>query len=264
MKYVVIAVLALVLGAIAARAYYKPDAPEPVDPINVMVLQMKTHAIIEHERQVAVWYRACPEVAGVNPEIFIAWPAKLSYELELGDVAIERAGDTLKVSTRAIHSDEPSVPSDFLDYLSTSSMFTFTNEQGLVNKEIQKSSPLARYLTAYYLLRDESLRGDFALEIEGLVTRMAGALGVPVKKVEVTIAKENFKLPKLPPLELCGGSAASVNGLPFARLEDQYTVPIAFRPPPSSRAPTSAASSMPPPGKPEGIASIYGPAKSGK
>src|SRR5512138_696001 len=240
MKYVVIAVLALILGALAARAWYKPHEPEPVDPINVMVLQMKTHAIIEHERQVAVWYRTCPEVAGVNPEIFIAWPAKLSYELELGDVTIERAGDTLKVTTRAIHADEPSVPSDFLDYLSTSSMFTFSNEQGLVNKEIQKSSPLARYLTAYYLLRDESLRGDFAAEIEGLVTRMAGALGVPVKTVEVAIAKDNVKLPKLPALELCSGSAASVNGLPFARLEDQYTVPIAFQPPPSSRSPASS------------------------
>ena len=110
MKYVVIAVLALVLGAFAARSYYKKSEPEPVDPINVMVLQMKTHAIVEHERQVAVWYRACPEVTGVNPEIFIAWPAKLSYELELSDVTIARAGDTLKVSTRAIHPDEPSVP----------------------------------------------------------------------------------------------------------------------------------------------------------
>ncbi|MEJ0036951.1 MAG: hypothetical protein WDO68_12870 [Gammaproteobacteria bacterium] len=263
MKYVVIAVLALVLGAFAARAYYKKSEPEPVDPINVMVLQMKTHAIIEHERQVAVWYRACPEVAGVNPEIFIAWPAKLSYELELGDVSIERAGDTIRVSTRAIHPDEPAVPSDFLDYLATSSLFTFTNEQGLVNKEIQKSSPLARYLTAYYLLRDESLRGDFATEIEGLVTRMAGALGVPASKVEVAIAKEDVKLPKLPALELCGGSAASVNGLPFARLEDKNTVPIAFRPPPSSRTPAASTGGQPP-ARPEGIASVYGPAKSAK
>ncbi len=51
-----------------------------------------------------------------------------------------------------------------------------------MNKEIQKSSPLARYLTAYYLLRDESLRGDFAGRDRGLVTRMAGALGVPARK----------------------------------------------------------------------------------
>jgi hypothetical protein len=262
MKYVVIAVLALVLGALGARAYYKKSEPEPVDPINVMVLQMKTHPIIEHERQVAVWYRACPEVTGVNPEIFIAWPAKLSYELELNDVTIERAGDTLRVHTRAIHSDEPAVPTDFLDYLSTSSMFTFTNEQGLVNREIQKSSPLARYLTAYYLLRDESLRGDFAAEVEGLVMRMAGALGVPVQKVEVDIAKEEVKLPRLPMLELCSGSMASVNGLPFARVEDNYTQPIRFRPPPSNRSPVVP--SEQPPGKPEGIASVYGPAKSAK
>jgi hypothetical protein len=132
-----------------------------------------------------------------------------------------------------------------------------------VNREIQKSSPLARYLTAYYLLRDDSLRGDFAAEVEGLVTRMAGALGVPVTKVEVDIAKEEVKLPRLPGLELCGGSAASVNGLPFARLEDQYTVPITFHPQPSKRAPTAAASAQPA-GKPEGIASIYGPAKAAK
>jgi hypothetical protein len=92
---------------------------------------------------------------------------------------------------------------------------------------------------------------------------MAGALGVPARKVEVAIAREDVKLPKLPSLELCGGSAASVNGLPFARLEDQYTVPIAFRPPPSTRAPAVPANE-PPPGKPEGIASVYGPAKSAK
>jgi hypothetical protein len=248
MRYAVIAVIALVLGAFIARSYYKKDEPEPVDPITVIVMQMKTHAIIEHERQVAVWYRACPKVTGVDPEIFIAWPAKLSYELELRDVAIERSGDVLKVRTRAIHPDEPAVPTDFLDYLSTSSVFTFRNEQELVNQEIQKSSALARYLTSYYLLRDTSLRGDFTTEVEGLVARLAGALGVPVSKIEVEIAREDPKLPKLPTLELCTGGAASVNGLPFARNEDAFTVPIGFRP-------------AEPASKPEGIASVYGPMK---
>ena len=241
MRYIVIALLALVLGVWVARSYYKPKEQEPVDPVTVIVMQMKTHAIIEHERQVAVWYRACPDVVGVNPEIFIAWPAKLSYELELADVSIERSGDTLKVHARAIRPDEPAVPTDFLDYLSTSSMFTFANEQELVNHEIQKASGLARYLTTYYLLRDESLRGDFETEVQGLVMRLAGALGVPVTHVEVDIAREDLKLPKLPKLELCTSSAASVNGLPFARLEDANTVPIAFKPPPSKRSPQSTA-----------------------
>jgi hypothetical protein len=262
MRYVVIAVLALALGAFGARSFYKKEEPQPVDPINVIILQMRTHAIIEHERQIAVWYRACPDVTGVDPEIFIAWPAKLSYELELSDVSIERAGDTLKVHARAIHPDEPAVPTDFLDYLSTTSLFTFTNTQKLVNTEIQKSSPLARYLTTYYLLRDESLRGDFALEVESLVTRLAGALGVNVAHVEVDIERDNLTLPKLPKLELCAGSAASVNGLPFARLEDSYTVPIAFRPPPSKRSSQTAEAEGS--GKPEGIASIYGTAKPAK
>ena len=263
MRYLVIALLALGLGGWIARSYYKPHEQEPVDPITVIVMQMKTHAIIEHERQVAVWYRACPEVAGVNPEIFVAWPAKLSYELELADVTIERTGGALKVHARAIHPDEPAVPTDFLDYLSTSSLFTFANEQELVNHEILKSSALARYLTTYYLLRDESLHGDFASEVQGLVTRLAGALGVPVTQVEVDIARDPaLKLPKLPKLELCANSAASANGLPFARLEDGYTVPIAFKPPPSKRSGASAAAAAA--GKPEGIASVYGPAKAAK
>jgi hypothetical protein len=258
MRYVVIAVLALALGAFVARSYYS-QKPESVDPINVMVMQMRTHAIVEHERQVAVWYRACPEVTGIDPEIFIAWPAKLSYELELSDVSIERAGDTLKVRARAIHPDEPAVPSDFLDYLSNASLLTFANEQELVNREIQKSSVIARYLTSYYLLRDASLRTDFAEEIEGIVTHMAGALAVPVKHVEVEIASEEIKLPKLPKLELCEGSKAAVNGLAFAQNEDAYTTPIRFAVPPSKRSGVSE-----PGAKPAGIASIYGQAKQEK
>jgi hypothetical protein len=261
MRYVVIALLALALGAWAARSYYKSE-PEVVDPINVMITQMRTHAIIEHERQVAVWYRACPQVPGVDPEIFIAWPAKLSYELELSDATLERSGDTLKVHARAIHADEPAIPSDFLDYLSTGSLFTFANEQELVNREIQKSSVIARYLSSYYLKRDASLRGDFAGEIEGVVTHMAGALGVPVKHVEIDIASEEVTLPKLPKLELCSGSSASVNGLPFARNEDTYTVPIRFNVPPSKRS--GVGNEAEEPGKPAGIASIYGPAKQAK
>lgn len=262
MRYIVIAVLALVLGGLAARWYYNKDEAEPVDPINVMILQMRTHAIIEHERQVAVWYRACPDVAGRDPEIFIAWPAKLSYELELSDVKIERAGETLKVHARPIRPDEPAVPSDFLDYLSTTSVFTFANEQELVNREIEKSSVLARYLTSYYLLRDASLHGDFAKEIEATVTHMAGALGVPVKHVEVDIAKDVIKLPKLPKLELCAGSSAAVNGLPFAKNEDAYTTPIRFTIPPSKHS--GQASEADDAGKPTGIASIYGAAKPSK
>jgi hypothetical protein len=261
MRYVVIAVLALALGAWAARYYYLRPA-ESVDPINVMVMQMRTHAIIEHERQVAVWYRACPEVTGVDPEIFIAWPARLSYELELSDLTIARSGDTLRVQAGAIHADEPAVPSDFLDYLAKASLFTFANEQELVNQEIRKSSVLARYLTAYYLLRDQSLRGDFAAQIEGLVSHMAGALGVPAAHVEVSIASQEVTLPRLPKLELCAGSPAAVNGLPFARNEDAYTVPIRFDVPPSKRSAASGATETP--ARAEGIASIYGSIRNAK
>lgn len=244
MKTALIALLSLVIGAFIARSIWLPR-PEPVDPVQVMITQLKTHAIIEHERGVAVWYRACPDVIGIDPQLFVAWPAKLSYELELSDVALERSGTTLKVRTKAIRADEPAVPTDYLDYLSTNPLFNFSNEQQLLNEEIGKASSLARYLTAYYLLRDASLRAEFADELEKLVRRMAGALAVPVTNVEIEIAADKPKLPKLPGLALCQGSFASANGLPFAKLEDTYTVPIRFDP-----AATEA--------RPVGIASVYG------
>ena len=262
MRYIVIAVLALVLGGLAGRAIWKKNEPEPVDPIQIIVTQVKTHAVIEHERQIAVWYRACPNVIGVTPEIFVAWPAKLSYQLELSDVAIQRSGDTITVRTRAIHADEPAVPTDFIDYLSTKSIFTFANEEQLVNREVAKSSALARYLSAYFLRRDESLRGDFAAELESLVRRLAGALGVNVARIDVDIERQDVVLPKLPAIELCAGSFASVNGLPFAQLQDHYTLPIGFKPPPSARS----RASTPQTGVtvPAGIASVYGRAPHAK
>jgi hypothetical protein len=246
MKTALIALLSLVIGAFIARAIWLPK-PEPVDPIQVMVTQLKTHAIIEHERGIAVWYRACPDVVGVDPQLFVAWPAELSYELELSDVTIERAGTTLTVRTKPIKVDEPSVPTDYLDYLSTNPLFNFSNEQQLLNEEIGKASSLARYLTAYYLLRDASLKEDFSSELEQLVRRLAGALAVPVTsvKVEIEEADPQPRLPKLPSIALCQGSFASANGLPFAKVEDAFTVPIRFDPAKSAT-------------KPAGIASVYG------
>ena len=262
MKYVVIALLALVLGGLIGRSIWgEKKLPEPVDPVQVIVTQLKTHAIIEHERQLAVWYRACPSVLGKTPQIFIAWPTKLSYELELADVQVKREGTVIKVHTAPIHPDEPSVPTDFMDYLSTSSIFTFANEQELVNHEISKASPIARWLTAYFLARDASLQEDFADELQRLVERMAGALGVPVTRVDVDIPKVEVSPANrlhLPKLELCPGAMALVNGLPFASVEDGYTIPIGFHPPPSGRAmkQRAAAAAQKAADPPKGVASV--------
>ena len=75
MKYVVIAVLALILGGLVGRAIWGEKKEEPADPIQVITTQIKTHAIIAHERQLAIWYRACPSVWGKTPQMFIAYPA---------------------------------------------------------------------------------------------------------------------------------------------------------------------------------------------
>jgi hypothetical protein len=254
MKYVVIAVLALILGGLAGRAIWVEKKETPVDPVQVIVTQLKTHAIIAHERQLAIWYRACPSVWGKTPQMFIAYPAKLSYELELNDVQVTRVGTVIKVRTANIHANEPAVPTDFMDYLSTTSIFTFANEQELVNHEIQKASPIARYLTTYFLARDPSLQGDFADELRRLVEHLASALGVKVTQIDVDVPKPQITWPKLPKLELCEGTMASVNGLPFAKVDSGYTVPIGFKPPQPFHAGSPPSSAD----VPKGIASIYG------
>jgi hypothetical protein len=241
-KYLLVALAALGLGAYVARQWFEERAA--ADPIQIILMQLKTHSIVEHERQIAIWYRVCPDVIGVDPQIFVAWPAKLTYELSLADVRLEREGDRLRVRTGAIRADEPSVPTDFLDYLATDSLFTFADEQKLVNDEVRKASSIARYLTNYYLRRDASLRADFARELESLVGRLADALGAAVTSIEVDIPVVESPAPKLPMLELCANSTASVNGLPFVRVEEGYMSPIAFTPSP--------------PGEPQGIASVYG------
>jgi hypothetical protein len=254
MKYIVIMLLALIVGGLIGREIWGERKETPVDPVQVIVTQLKTHAIIAHERQLAIWYRACPSVWGKTPQIFIAWPAKLSYELELNDVQVTRTGNAIKVRTAAIHPNEPAVPTDFMDYLSTTSIFTLANEQELVNHEIGKASPIARYLTTYFLARDPSLQGDFADELKRLVEHLTSALGVPVSEIDVDVPKPQITIwPKLPRLELCEGTMASVNGLPFAKVDSGSTVPIGFRPP----QPFHARSTPPGGDAPKGIASVY-------
>jgi len=172
----------------------------------------------------------------------------------LGDAQVTRSGSVIKVHTSAIHADEPSVPTDFMDYLSTKSIFTFANEEQLVNHEIGKASPIARYLTTYFLANDPSLHGDFTGEVQGLVQHLASALDVKVTEVDVDIPTPPVNWPKLPKLELCEGSMASVNGLPFAKIESGYTVPVRFKPTPVGQQ--GAAQEAP-----KGIASLYGAPK---
>ena len=60
LKNVIAIVIAVAIGALGYSWWTNKDAEE--SPLNVMVTQMRTRAIIEHERQVTVWYKACPEV----------------------------------------------------------------------------------------------------------------------------------------------------------------------------------------------------------
>lgn len=234
MRYLLLAVLALAIGAwVGVRLSREPAPP---DPITVIVTQLKTQALIEHERQIAVWYRACPKVTGVDPHMFVAWPGKLSFELPLTDVELERQGSTLKVRTAAIRIDEPALPTDSLDTLSTEPLLNLVDEDELVNAELKKASAIARYLASYHLKRDPTLYEAMEDELKTLILRIAGAIDAGVTEVSVEIPRPDPKLPQLPPLELCPGTRAAVNGLPFAKDESGHLVPVAFRVPVGSKS----------------------------
>jgi hypothetical protein len=223
LKNLIAIILAVAVGAIGYRFWVRKDAEE--SPLNVMVTQMRTRAIIEHERSVTVWYKACPEVPGINPQVMVIWPAKLNYELDLAETKMSLSPDgILHVSTPPIRADDPSVPSEVGEYMAQTSFWTLESEQAIVLHEMQKATPLARHLTAYFLRNDVGLSAHFKEELETYLRGIAGALGVVVKKIEIDIPTVDVKIPPRPELSLCEGSVALANGLAFARRQEDGTV----------------------------------------
>ena len=223
LKNFIALIIAVAAGAIGYSFWVGKDAEE--SPLNVMVTQMRTRAIIEHERSVTVWYKACPEVAGINPQVMVIWPAKLNYELDLAETKLSLSADgILHVSTPPIRADDPSVPSEVGEYMAQTSFWTLESEQAIVLREMQKGTPLARHLTAYFLRNDVGLSAHFKEELETYLRGIAGALGVVVKKIEVDIPTVNVTIPPRPELSLCEGSVALANGLAFARRQADGTI----------------------------------------
>jgi hypothetical protein len=223
LKNLIAIIIAVAAGAIGYSFWVRKDAEE--SPLNVMVTQMRTRAIIQHERSVTVWYKACPEVPGINPQVMVIWPAKLNYELDLADTKLSLSPDgVLHVATPPIRADDPSVPSEVGEYMAQTSFWTLESEQAIVLREMQKATPLARHLTAYFLRNDVGLSSHFKEELETYLRGIAGALGVVVKKIEVDIPTVEVMIPTRPELSLCEGSVALANGLAFARRQTDGTV----------------------------------------
>jgi hypothetical protein len=215
--------IAVAVGAIGYGFWTRKDAEE--SPLNVMVTQMRTRAIIEHERSVTVWYKACPEVTGINPQVMVIWPAKLNYELDLADTQLSLSADgVLHAKTPPIRADDPSVPSDVGEYMAQTSFWTLESEQAIVMREMQKATPLARHLTAYFLRNDAGLPEHFKVELEAYLRGIAGALRVPITGIEIDIPTVNVTIPPRPDLTLCEGSVALANGFGFARRQADGTI----------------------------------------
>jgi hypothetical protein len=223
LKNIIAIIIAVAVGAVGYSFWTRKDAEE--SPLNVMITQMRTRAIIEHERSLTVWYKACPEVPGINPQVMVIWPAKLNYELDLAETKLSLSADgVLHVSTPPIRGDDPSVPSEVGEYMAQTSFWTLESEQAIVMREMQKATPLARHLTAYFLRNDVGLSAHFKEELETYLRGIAGALGVAVKKVEIDIPTVDVMIPPRPELTLCEGSVALANGVGFARRQEDGTI----------------------------------------
>ena len=223
LKNLIAIIIAVAVGAIGYSFWERKDAEE--SPLVVMVTQMRTRAIIEHERNVTVWYKACPEVPGVNPQVMVIWPAKLNYELDLAETKLSLSADgVLTVKTPPIRSDDPSVPSEVGEYMAQTSFWTLDSEQAIVMREMQKATPLARHLTAYFLRNDVGLPDQFKEELETYLRGISGALGLKVTRIDIDIPKVDVKIPPRPDLTLCEGSVALANGFGFARRQADGTV----------------------------------------
>lgn len=223
LKNLIAIIIAVAVGAIGYSFWTRKDAEE--SPLNVMVTQMRTRAIIEHERSVTVWYKACPEVPGINPQVMVIWPAKLNYELDLADTKMSLSPEgVLHVSTPPIRADDPSVPSEVGEYMAQTSFWTLESEQAIVMREMQKATPLARHLTAYFLRNDAGLSAHFKEELETYLRGISGALGVKVTRIEIDIPEVDVIVPARPELTLCEGSVALANGFGFARRQADGTV----------------------------------------
>lgn len=215
-------IIAVAVGAIGYSFWTRKTAEE--SPIMVMVTQMRTRAIIQHERQVTVWYKSCPETPGVNPQVMVIWPAKLNYALDLADTKLDLSADgVLHVKTPPIRAEDPTVPSDVGEYMAQTSFWTLDSEQAIVMREMQKATPLARHLTAYFLRNDVGLSEHFKEELETYLRAMTGALGVPVKRVDIEIPQQEVIIPPRPEIILCEGTEAVANGMSFARRQPDGT-----------------------------------------
>ena len=81
----------------------------------------------------------------------VIWPAKLNYELDLAATKVSMSADgVMHVETPPIRGDDPSVPSDFGEYMAQISFWTLDNDQAIVRREMQKATPMARHLTGVF------------------------------------------------------------------------------------------------------------------
>ncbi len=172
-KLTVVAVLALMAGALIGRAFLVPPRPS----FTVELERMREDLRLEHERGVTTTYHVCPEqdgtfsIPGITnrpPKLFMVFPATLRYKLPLDDesMTVSATASEYLVRLGAVQADDPFMDSGGVQAIVTAYR-AGTAESRYQNREISRGTALNRYLTLQQLEADlETIRERLAGELE--------------------------------------------------------------------------------------------------
>lgn len=182
------------------------------DPIRVVENGVRTKAVVQHEKDVTVWYETCPEVAGINPRLFLLWPATLNYEVSISNADLQYDGESLVVNTGPIVIDKPAITTNLIESIPKKTFFNFSDEDRLMNGEIRKTTGIANHIAARYLAHGEDIHASISGKVREFVSDISDALQIPYDTVLVNIADSAPVEVELPELELCRGTPFRLNG----------------------------------------------------
>ncbi len=203
--------LLIVIGVVAGWFLHRYFAYRQ-DPIRIIEHGVRTKAVIQHEKDVTVWYEACPEVPGFNPRLFMLWPATLNYEVSISNAQLSVNGGALEIETGPIQIDKPSIANNLIESIPKRTFFNFSDEDRLINNEIRKTSSIANHIAARYLADGADIRASVSDKVREFITDISDALQVQYDTVIVRVAEGDVLESPLPPLELCRGTPFRLNG----------------------------------------------------
>lgn len=171
--------LLLAIALVAAGAwfgqYYHQTSPIL---ITNLVANMQDDTVVEHERDMVIWYRTCPKKIhwhDISPEILVIFPSTVRYELSLQNISLPELVDgEWIVEAGPIIADKPVIDTNRQTSLADGN--PLTDEGEYLNRETARMTPIASYLALQQLQSEQNvIRKRMTLQIEKLIQSMQNA-----------------------------------------------------------------------------------------